>query len=168
MPNEQEKKVPTIYQINVRGKLKESWSAWFDGMTISLRTERDGSPITSIIGPVVDQTALHGLLSKIRDLGLPLLYLNRVETDKQPSSELDESAEDHDAHDHGGKNKLWYWGGRRAPAPIPHLSFALETGMHIMIMNLAIEAWLIKPPSGGRGTTANGSRHRAGGWEVYS
>ena len=68
----------SVYQIKVQGKLKESWSEWFNGMTISFAVEEDGSPVTTLIGPVVDQTALHGLLHKIRDLGLPLLYLSRL------------------------------------------------------------------------------------------
>jgi hypothetical protein len=77
--------MPTIYQIKVQGKLKESWSEWFNGMTIAFKIKEDGSPVTTLVGPVIDQTALHGLLNKIRDLGLPLLYLSQVETDQQPS-----------------------------------------------------------------------------------
>ena len=57
------------YQITVKEYLEESWSAWFDGLTITHST--DGT--TMLAGPVRDQTALHGLLAKLRDLGLTLL-----------------------------------------------------------------------------------------------
>ncbi len=57
------------YEIRLRGHLETRWAAWFDGMT--LRHERDGSTVLS--GPVVDQAALHGLLQKVRDIGLPLV-----------------------------------------------------------------------------------------------
>src|SRR3954463_16737861 len=57
------------YEIRVQGRLAERWSAWFDGMEITAAD--DGS--TLIRGPVADQAALHGLIQKVRDLGLPLL-----------------------------------------------------------------------------------------------
>ena len=57
------------YQITVKEYLEESWSAWFDGLTITHST--DGTTI--LAGPVRDQTALHGLLAKLRDLGLTLV-----------------------------------------------------------------------------------------------
>ena len=65
-----------VYQIIVKGHLDGEWSDWFDGMTITLVDSGE----TILSGPVVDQTALHGLLIKIRDLGLPLLSLTRIET----------------------------------------------------------------------------------------
>ena len=63
-----------VYQIRVRGELDVEWSDWFDGMTIS--HQADGE--TVLAGPVRDQCALHGILAKIRDLGLPLLSLIRT------------------------------------------------------------------------------------------
>ena len=60
---------PTKYEIRVRGVLDERWSSWFDGMHISA----DDTGETTITGPVTDQPALHGLLNKIRDLGLQLI-----------------------------------------------------------------------------------------------
>ena len=57
------------YEIRLRGHLETRWAAWFDGMTLS--HERDGSTVLS--GPVIDQAALHGLLQKVRDIGLPLV-----------------------------------------------------------------------------------------------
>ena len=67
---------PTLYQIRVKGYLPDHWSDWFDPMTLTLDTEQ-GETILS--GPVVDQAALHGLLNKVRDLGLVLLSVNRIE-----------------------------------------------------------------------------------------
>jgi hypothetical protein len=61
--------MPDIYQIRVKGHLDSHWSAWFDGMTIT--NQPDGEAV--LTGPLVDQAMLHGLLIKIRDLGLPLL-----------------------------------------------------------------------------------------------
>ena len=65
------------YEIRVRGRLDSRWTAWFDGM--NLTNESDGT--TNIHGPVVDQAALHGLLSKLRDVGLPLISVTRVQDD---------------------------------------------------------------------------------------
>jgi hypothetical protein len=66
---------PTVYQIRIKGHLSNQWTDWFDGLTITL--EEDGE--TLLTGPVVDDAALHGLLKKVRDLGTPLLSVNRVE-----------------------------------------------------------------------------------------
>lgn len=66
---------PTVYQIKVRGQLSAGWCAWFDGMTIT----QDAAGATLITGPVADQAALHGLLRKVRDLGLTLLALSSSE-----------------------------------------------------------------------------------------
>jgi hypothetical protein len=66
---------PMIYQIRIAGQLGRQWTDWFGGLTITL--EEDGQTVLS--GPVVDQAALHGLLKKVRDLGMPLLSVNRVE-----------------------------------------------------------------------------------------
>lgn len=66
---------PSIYQIRIAGHLGPEWSDWFDGMSI---TREEGGD-TALTGPVADQAALHGLLRKVRDLGLPLLALVRLE-----------------------------------------------------------------------------------------
>ncbi len=66
---------PSIYQIRVKNHLDSQWMDWFNGMTITL--EEDG--VTVLTGLVVDQAALHGLLKKIRDLGLPLVSVCPVE-----------------------------------------------------------------------------------------
>jgi len=66
-----------IYQIKVEGHLDSSWSEWFDGLIITY--EEDST--TVLVGPVADQPALHGLLTKIRNLALPLVSVNRVKPD---------------------------------------------------------------------------------------
>jgi len=63
-----------LYQITVKGHLDNRWANWFEGLTIT----REDNGETRLIGPVVDQAALHGLLRKVRDLGLPLLSVTRV------------------------------------------------------------------------------------------
>jgi hypothetical protein len=63
------------YEIRVKGHLEARWSTRFDGM--SLTRERDGT--TLLAGPVADQAQLHGLLQKVRDLGLPLLSVTRID-----------------------------------------------------------------------------------------
>lgn len=65
---------PMIYEIRIRGQLDSQWTDWFDGL--SIRLEENGD--TLLYGPVVDQAALHGLLKKVRDLGLPLVSVNTV------------------------------------------------------------------------------------------
>ena len=64
------------YEIRVQGHLDRRWSAWFDGMTLA--ADDDGS--TLISGQVVDQAALHGLIQKVRDLGLPLISVTHQPT----------------------------------------------------------------------------------------
>jgi hypothetical protein len=75
---------PTCYEIRVAGHLSPEWVEWFDGLTIKL--EEDGN--TLITGPVIDQAALHGLLKKVRDLGLSLLSVNLVPP-LEPSTKQD-------------------------------------------------------------------------------
>jgi hypothetical protein len=65
------------YEIRVRGVLGSGWSAWFDGLQVT----SDDRGQTLIAGPVVDQAALHGLLVKVRDLGLELLEVRRTDPD---------------------------------------------------------------------------------------
>jgi hypothetical protein len=65
---------PLIYQIRIEGHLGQQWMDWFEGLTITL--EEDGD--TLLTGPVTDQAALHGLLKKVRDLGMPLVSVSRV------------------------------------------------------------------------------------------
>ena len=67
-----------LYEIRIEGHLGHEWTDWFDGMTITL--EEDGR--TLLRGEIADQAALHGLLRRIRDLGAPLLSVDRVRGDE--------------------------------------------------------------------------------------
>jgi hypothetical protein len=67
------------YQIKVNGHLDRSWSQWLNDLSIT--HEEDG--VTLLVGPIADQPALHGLLIKIRDLGLPLLSVNYISTGRE-------------------------------------------------------------------------------------
>jgi hypothetical protein len=69
---------PDVYEIRVRGVLDSHWSSWFDGLQVA----SDQAGQTTIAGPVADQAALHGLLAKVRDLGLPLLSVRRVDPEQ--------------------------------------------------------------------------------------
>jgi hypothetical protein len=66
---------PGLYEIRIKGHLEQRWADWFEGLTITLEENGD----TRLTGPVVDQAALHGLLRKVRDLGLPLVSVIHVE-----------------------------------------------------------------------------------------
>lgn len=70
---------PMVYSLRLRGHLDPQWTDWFEGMTITL--DADGN--TRLVGVVSDQAALHGLLKKVRDLGLPLLSVDS----EQPGTE---------------------------------------------------------------------------------
>ncbi len=65
---------PGLYEIRIKGHLNGRWADWFGGLAITLEDNGD----TRLTGPVVDQAALHSLLRKVRDLGMPLLSVNRV------------------------------------------------------------------------------------------
>jgi hypothetical protein len=67
---------PTSYQIRIKGHLGSEWADWFEGMAVTL----EDSGETLLTGSVTDQAALHGLLKKVRDLGLPLLSVNRMKS----------------------------------------------------------------------------------------
>lgn len=79
---------PGLYEIRVKGILADRWADWFGGLTI---TREDGD--TLLTGPVADQAALHGLLTKVRDLGLPLISVIRVEPGQADLSEGKSSIE---------------------------------------------------------------------------
>ena len=68
------------YQIKVQGRLNENWSNWFDGFTVAAAETAGGPTLTTLTGRVADQAALHGLLNRIRDLGLPLLLVECLTT----------------------------------------------------------------------------------------
>jgi hypothetical protein len=82
--NPQSYNAPLIYQIRIKGHLSPQWAEWFEDAFIT--READGN--TLLTCPVVDQAALHGLLKKIRDLGLPLLSVNRMDADQEDGPDI--------------------------------------------------------------------------------
>lgn len=68
-----------VYEVRVKGYLDTRWTDWFEGLTITLEDNGD----SLLTGPVVDQAALHGLLRKVRDLGMPLVSVIRIEPDEE-------------------------------------------------------------------------------------
>ena len=73
-----------VYQIRIEGHLGRQWAGWFKGLTITLEDNGD----TLLTGPVVDQPALYGLLRKVRDLGMPLRSVNRIESGQTDASDV--------------------------------------------------------------------------------
>ena len=74
---------PTIYQIRIGGQLGQRWTVWFEMMDLALADNGD----TLLTGPVVDQAALHGLLRKVRDLGLPLISVAQIQLGQEDELE---------------------------------------------------------------------------------
>jgi len=66
------------YEIRLKGHLDDRWAAWFDGLSLS----RESNGITILRGPIPDQAALHGLLQRVRDTGLSLVSVIRLEPDQ--------------------------------------------------------------------------------------
>jgi len=81
------------YEIRVQGRLAPRWSAWFDGLDVT--AGEDGTTVIS--GPVADQSALHGLLQKLRDVGIPLLSLTQASPDAPTTTT---KGSDHEHHHH--------------------------------------------------------------------
>jgi hypothetical protein len=80
---------PGCYEICLQGRLDEQWAAWFDGMALTTGPDPTGDGAnTTIRGPVVDQAALHGLLARLRDIGLPLVSVARAEPDRTDGQNL--------------------------------------------------------------------------------
>ena len=77
---------PVIHQIRIAGHLGHQWTDWFEGLTITL--EEDGN--TLLTGQVVDQSALYGLLKKVRDLGMPLISVNPVNSGQANAPDVNE------------------------------------------------------------------------------
>jgi hypothetical protein len=77
---------PLVYQIRIKGHLGREWTEWFAGLTVT--QEENGE--TLLTGPVTDQAALHGLLRKVRDLGMPLLSVTRLGPGRAGVPDLDQ------------------------------------------------------------------------------
>jgi hypothetical protein len=71
------------YEIRVDGHLDQRWSDWFEGMELTQAFNQNGSPITVLTGTIVDQAALHGILASIRDIGIPIISVNRIESHEE-------------------------------------------------------------------------------------
>ena len=85
--SESEKAQPLVYQIRLKGHLGREWTDWFGGLAITL--EDNGE--TLLTGPVVDQAALHGVLRKVRDLGMPLLSVICVTPGQAEAPDVNET-----------------------------------------------------------------------------
>ena len=79
---------PAIYRITLLGRLDAGWEEWFDGMRIAVSKGAEGRTVTTLTGVVSDQAALHGLLSRVRDLSIPLLQVRRMPPVPKPSEIL--------------------------------------------------------------------------------
>lgn len=77
------------YEIRVKGHLGERWSLAFEALELRADYSSDGSPITVLSGPIVDQSALYGLVARIRDLGLTLILVKRLGTESDKEGNLD-------------------------------------------------------------------------------
>ena len=80
---------PGCYEICLRGRLDDRWAVWFDGLTVTTGPDQTGDGVHTVLrGSVVDQAALHGLLARLRDIGLPLISVTRVEPDTTDGQDL--------------------------------------------------------------------------------
>ena len=86
---------PGLYEIRIEGHIDARWAAWFEGLTLT----REDNGETLLTGPVVDQAALHGLLRKVRDLGMPLISVMRMKPGHAETSDVKET------HQHRSKKE---------------------------------------------------------------
>ncbi len=74
-------------QIQVQGWIDERWANWFDGIAMAYTGTRDNSPVTILSGPIVDQAALRGILTKVWDLNLVVISVNQIESEGETLNE---------------------------------------------------------------------------------
>ncbi len=101
---------PLVYQIRIKDHLGSQWTDWFEGLTITLDDNGD----TLLTGPVVDQAALHGLLKKVRDLGMLLLSVNRVEPGQAEAPDVKREMNDRIKANQEERHERTTWGQDRA------------------------------------------------------
>jgi hypothetical protein len=82
---------PARYEIRIKGHLDDRWGAWFDGLTLT----REDTGTTLLTGSVVDQAALHGLLRRVRDLGLPLVSVMQVDPEQAHGPDVTAGTDHH-------------------------------------------------------------------------
>ncbi|MDZ4719047.1 MAG: hypothetical protein SH847_11395 [Roseiflexaceae bacterium] len=82
-PSTENQDEPELYAIRIKGQLHERWATWFEGLIPTL----EASGETLLTGPVVDQAALYGLLRKVRDLGMPLISVMRIEPEQADTAD---------------------------------------------------------------------------------
>ena len=99
-----------VYQIRIKGHLGRQWADWFEGLTITLDDNGD----TLLTGPVVDQAALHGLLRKVRDLGIPLISVVRVKPDHADALDVKQEMNDRFKENLEETHESTTWGSDRA------------------------------------------------------
>jgi hypothetical protein len=85
-PSTEDQYEPGFYEIRIKGHLDDQWADWFGGLTLTLK--EDGN--TLLTGMVADQAALHGLLRKVRDLGMALISVNRIEPDQAHAADVEQ------------------------------------------------------------------------------
>jgi hypothetical protein len=99
-----------VYQIRIKGHLGREWADWFEGLAITLDDNGD----TLLTGPVVDQAALHGLLRKVRDVGIPLISVVRVKPDHADALDVKQEMNDRSISNLEETYESTTWGSDRA------------------------------------------------------
>ena len=94
MPQNRTDASPIFYTIRISGRLGPDWAEWFGCLALTIQQSEDGLTITTLTGPLSDQAALFGVLNRVRDLGLKLISVNRIEPGLDPGSGVDLNKEE--------------------------------------------------------------------------